>query len=149
MIIPKSAIYLAKEKRACNEALIWLSLPRTFEELVIKQPQWASWSLYYLCGDQANKAYDEATATAKKAYDEATATAKKAYDEATATASKAFYEAIATATANKAYDEVTANKAFDGARDTASKVYNEAKFQALIEILERELGNQKEAMTCG
>jgi len=45
----------------------------------------------------AEKAYQEAKATAWKAYHEATAPAEKAYQEATAPAEKAYQEATATA----------------------------------------------------
>ena len=74
----------------------------------------------------AQKARDEAVASAEKAYGEAVAPARKARDEAVASAWKAYHEAVAPA--RKAYDEAVApaRKAYDEAMALARKARDKA-----------------------
>ena len=77
------------------------------------------WLADRLFDASAQKAYYEATATARKALNEAVAPANKAYYEAVAPAQKALNEA--TATAHKVYDEAVAQAFYSACKATAKR----------------------------
>src|SRR5579863_3356034 len=68
-LIPKELIERAKLKKACSEAIEWLSAtPRTWIELAERSTAWCDWAVENLATPTAGKSYYEALAPLRKNY---------------------------------------------------------------------------------